>query len=879
MTVRGSSTQTIKNRYKSNGGVPASYLSEIVLNAVGFQSVEVTGNDVKTWQYDGERITIVWEKTFGPEEERKVTVNWVLVKPIAGMYFDVPDKYYPDRVLHSITDNEPELCRYWLPCVDFPTIRTTIEFTITAPSSMTALANGKPVSETENSDGTKITKWKLDQLCPSYLICVCVGEFISVDDGEVNGLQIKYFAPKNIEPAHLKRAFGRTPDMLKWLPEKVGVPFPYPKYYQLSSKLMSGAMENISLVTWGEQYLMDETFGAERGLYTEMTNIHEMAHSYFGDLLVIRHFEHVWLKESWASYTEALWLEAQHPLEEFEFEMLLNADNYMSECGRYMRPMVTRKFDTSWSMFDQHTYPGGAYRIHMLRRLLGDEAFWTGVRNYVQTYQYQVVETDLFRRCLESASGLNLVRFFDQWFYSKGYPKLKAQYTHNPHTRTIQITLEQTQLTSSDSPIPVFSFSLDFSVIDADGKVYTGEAVFDHHTKTSVVIPVGEKKITAIRVDPGMKVLFSMEMSGVGEDILVGTASGGGGAGVEERVWAYRELVRNGSWSALQKIKESILKEPFHGVRSKVAAALGRSKTPGTIEVLLAMVRTEKDPRALAACVEALNVRDEEVRKCLLEVLEREGTLPYRAHAAALENLGLQRNPNDVSYLLAAAKDSTRIGLHAIVRSGALRALGRTRSNEAFHYLLRAVEPGHEPERGRPAAVAALALCAAWQSPQDTKQSIEVLVEMVRREEDLGLKAACVAALVELEAKSAVSAVLATRPYWDERRWSRVEKLVRRLREGGGSGVGWGADKVKEVWRLVEELEGKVRKLEEKDREREGREKAGFGKEKEGVKEGGGRESAEAGGEGAKKAEGGGAEGEGVKEGLTLVKQESKKDV
>ena len=51
---------------------------------------------------------------------------------------------------------------------------------------------------------------------------------------------------------------------------------------------MSGAMENISLVTWGEQYLMDELYSEERGIYTDMTNVHEMAHSWFGDLLGIR---------------------------------------------------------------------------------------------------------------------------------------------------------------------------------------------------------------------------------------------------------------------------------------------------------------------------------------------------------------------------------------------------------------------------------------------------------------------------------------------------------------------------------------------------------------------------------------------------------------
>jgi aminopeptidase N len=149
----------------------------------------------------------------------------------------------------------------------------------------------------------------------------------------------------------------------------------------LASKFIGGAMENISLVTWSDLYVMDETLFKERGLMVDLTNIHEMAHTFFGDMLVIRHFEHVWLKESWATYTEALWLQDNWNEDEFRYEMLGNAERYMAETGRYTRPIVTRQYEHSWAMFDSHTYPGGGWRIHMLRCLCGDEAFWAGVKS------------------------------------------------------------------------------------------------------------------------------------------------------------------------------------------------------------------------------------------------------------------------------------------------------------------------------------------------------------------------------------------------------------------------------------------------------------------------------------------------------------------
>ena len=74
--------------------------------------------------------------------------------------------------------------------------------------------------------------------------------------------------------------------MLEWLPKKVGVPFPFPKYDQIAVPAIRGAMENISLVTWGHLHLVDDKMALERQHLFNLVNIHEMAHSYFGDALV-----------------------------------------------------------------------------------------------------------------------------------------------------------------------------------------------------------------------------------------------------------------------------------------------------------------------------------------------------------------------------------------------------------------------------------------------------------------------------------------------------------------------------------------------------------------------------------------------------------------
>ncbi|RCH82376.1 hypothetical protein CU098_001740, partial [Rhizopus stolonifer] len=402
-------------------------LSSIALNAEDFEHVKVTGEGLSDFYYDGHLIHLYWKEPFTKQSERKATIEYTIEKPIAGLYFNKNDEMLHATPAWAITDHETEKARHWLPTVDFPTVRTTLTWSITAPQQYTSLANG---------------------------------EFIEVDDGEVDGKPIKYYTAKGYEKQDLKRAFDETPNMIKWLQKKVGVPFPWSKYYQIVLPAIRGAMENISLVTWVEHLLLDETHALERKSIVDTVNIHEMGHTYFGDLLVIRHFDHVWLKEGWAKYIESCWLQDNRSEDSFRYEMFKNASNYIAECSSYMRPIVTRKYDASWDMFDRHTYPGGAWRIHMLRKRLGEEIFWSAIKTYIERFYNKTVQTSDFQNVLEEASGLNLARFFDEWLYSKGYPKLNGKYEYDADANRVKVIMTQTQVNAAEQ-IPLFAFDLD----------------------------------------------------------------------------------------------------------------------------------------------------------------------------------------------------------------------------------------------------------------------------------------------------------------------------------------------------------------------------------------------------------------------------------
>ena len=142
----------------------------------------------------------------------------------------------------------------------------------------------------------------------------------------------------------------------------------------------------------------------------------------------------------------------------------------------------------------------------------------------------------------------NLSLTIVSWFV--GYPKLKGAYEYNRDKKYVAISLEQNQDLKTQ---PLFEITIQIEVMDVENKKYTGSATFTTSPRVVVIIPIGSSKPAIIRVDPEVKVLFSLELGSAGEEILGNTAAKAGD--VFNRVWAYRELCKMGSYTALKKVK------------------------------------------------------------------------------------------------------------------------------------------------------------------------------------------------------------------------------------------------------------------------------------------------------------------------------------
>jgi aminopeptidase N len=677
----------------------------LTLDAVDLAVTSVIDEDGRalTWRNDGKRLAIRWEAPFAIDEKRRVAIHYAVERPVSGLYFSQPSDAYPDMPWYAVTDHETERARHWLPCIDLPNVRTTLDIRLRADARFTILANGYLVEETAHGDGTKTACWRLDQRCPSYLLCFAVGEFVRADDGEFDDgekrIPVAYFCSPLHTSDDLTRSFSRTKPMLAWMTRKFGLPFPYPKYYQWAAPGVSGAMENISLVSWDERYILDAALAAEWTWMLDAINVHEMAHSYFGDAVVCRDYAHAWLKESWATYIEQVYREDNHSQDDALYVYYEHATAYFEEADdKYRRPIVHRYFLSSWDMYDRHLYPGGACRLHTLRHELGDDIFWAGVRDYLAAYQERVVETDDFRLIMEKHSGRALGRFFDQWFHHPGYPDLKVNFEFDADVGRGVFTVEQKQVNAAEG-IPTFHFQ---SAVAwwIDGEAHTAPIRVEQPHQV-FMFPMAKMPEMTI-FDPDAAVLHKLAFN-PGDDLLHRQLVAG--PTVLARIHAARELAATGRHANIQAILDAYTAEPFWGVRLEMAQCLETANSATAAAGFPALIAAERDPLVLPTLLRAAGAYQEAaVRDAILRRLEA-GLSPL-ATQAAYEALGAQREDAPYDLLVAAARTPS---INGVAQVGAMRGLAATRRAEAADVLLPLVRYGGSDYAARRFAVSALA--------------------------------------------------------------------------------------------------------------------------------------------------------------------------
>ena len=435
--------------------------NELVLDAKGMEihSVKMDGKDLK-YVYLANKIYIDLGKNYTRNQEYKINIDYTAkpnelksagsaaITSEKGLYFINPLGTDKNKMPQIWTQGETESSSCWFPTIDSPNEKTTQEIYITVKDKFVTLSNGKLVSSSKNTDGTRTDYWKQDKRHSPYLFMMAIGEFKIVKDSwtkkDGSKMEVNYYVEKEYEQ-YAKSIFGKTPKMIQFFSDKLGVEFVWDKYSQIVVRdYVSGAMENTSATIHG-----DFLYQTDRELLdsdNESIIAHELFHHWFGDLVTCESWSNLTVNESFANYSQYLWDEFEHGKMEADKNGYGEMSGYFLSSGQSgYHDLVYFDFDNEMEMFDGHSYNKGGRILHMLRNYVGDEAFFLSLKDYLTKLKFETGEAHDLRLSFEKITGEDLNWFFNQWYFDKGHPTLEYTQEYNEATKELTVTVEQKQ--------------------------------------------------------------------------------------------------------------------------------------------------------------------------------------------------------------------------------------------------------------------------------------------------------------------------------------------------------------------------------------------------------------------------------------------------
>lgn len=788
-----------------------SGVDRLTLDAVSLDIYAVSIAEVQQpFDYDGEQLSIRLKDPTQVGDVLELAIAYGVEKPQRGIYFIAPSSHYPNKPVQVWTQGEDEDSRFWFPCFDYPGQLTTSEIRVRVPQQYTVISNGELVSATLEGD-SKTYHWLQKQVHPTYLMTLAIGEFVELQD-EWRGRPVTYYVEKGRE-SEARLSMGKTPRMIEFFSQKYGYSYPFPKYAQVCvDDFIFGGMENTSTTLLTDRCLLDERAAIDNRS-TETLVAHELAHQWFGDLVVIKHWSHAWIKEGMASYAEVLWMNDEYDADTAAYYLLGEARSYLDEdASRYRRPIVTHIYREAIELYDSHLYEKGACVYHMIRTELGEELFWKTIATFLHDNAHKTVETIDLLRAIEKSTGRNLLFLFDQYVYRGGHPDYKVAYSWDSDSNLAKVTVTQTQ-TKEGSTNDLFDLKIPigFGYIDSALDKTTSEqpaatrcqvlTVRIHDREQSFYFPLAQKP-DFVCFDVGNHYLKTVVLEYPVPELKAQLQFD---PDPVSRIYAAEALAKKGGLEVIKTLSQALQNDRFWGVRAEVARSLASIQLDQALQGLLAGLK-DNDARVRRAIVESLAQRNTEDSYAALRSIVEAGDPSYYVEAAALRSLGKVASsrlsdPSQEESLLKLIETvlKERQGWNEVVRSGAIGALSQLKTSEAALNLVLKYTADGVPQPLRLSALRALGTISKGQSPINLERILARLQEL-SRETFFLTQVAVAVALGQMETTKAIGILQSLADQTPDGRVRRIaEESIQNVQKNAG------ADKA--VKQLREELE------------------------------------------------------------------------
>ncbi|MGI8892154.1 MAG: M1 family aminopeptidase [Bacteroidia bacterium] len=438
---------------------PYFYPNSIVqLDAKGFDIHEVAlikrgDKQILEYTYENWLINIKLDREYKRDEEFTIFIDYTAkpdelpqgggseaISGDKGLYFINADGSDPNKPRQIWTQGETEASSAWYPTFDSPNERMTQEIILTVDTIFETLSNGVLISSNVNSNGTRTDRWKQELPHAPYLFMIAVGDFAIVKD-TWRGKPVNYYVEHKYEP-YAKQIFNNTPEMIEFFSTVLDYEYPWDKYSQIVVRdYVSGAMENTGAVIYGEfvqktsREMLDEDY--------EDIVAHELLHHWFGNIVTTESWANLPLNESFATYGEYMWNEYKYGRDAADYAANAMLNQYLQEAKMKRVNLIRYYYEDKEDMFDSHSYQKGGRILHILRKTVGDSAFYKSLNLYLVQNEFKPVEIHHLRLAFEEVTGQDLNWFFNQWFFNSGHPELDINYSYNNNTATVSVTQKQ----------------------------------------------------------------------------------------------------------------------------------------------------------------------------------------------------------------------------------------------------------------------------------------------------------------------------------------------------------------------------------------------------------------------------------------------------
>lgn len=452
----------------------------------GMKVLAVQCSNLASFEQEPQQIKVSLKKSLLPQQKDSIEIAYEGI-PADGLI--IGNNKYGKRGFFA--DNWPNRASNWLPCVDHPADKATVDFHVIAPSHYKVVANGFKTGMTTNKKNYSVTHYREKKPLPTKVMVIGVADFAVEQSGKVGDVPVYSW----VYPENRKEGFYDYALAVKILPffqNNIG-PYGYEKLANVQSKTRFGGLENASTIFYSEN-------SVKGNRSCEALLAHEIAHQWFGNMATEKEWAHIWLSEGFATYMTLLYMEYSYGKDTVAKMLQEDRRQIIAATSTNLKPVVDKTVTDYMELLNTNSYQKGGWVLHMLRQELGDVVFWDCLKNYYRDFTGKNADTEDFQKIIEKTSGKSFASFFKQWLYMPGHPKVHASWKYDPVQKKVFLQFNQLQT------LP-FEFDLEFLIKNAKNKAITTGKAHIKEKSTSIEMAINEIP-NELQLDPNGHLLF-----------------------------------------------------------------------------------------------------------------------------------------------------------------------------------------------------------------------------------------------------------------------------------------------------------------------------------------------------------------------------------